>query len=160
VQSKPKSVMDEIVPIQDIRLPKSLSTGVNRQPQYFNLGNEVKANSEKLLEEGPPTTNQMVAENTEFQGFDDKYENLTPNEKTQMEDFFRKYQEQQIEDFLEQMMPKDPLRDRLYQMYESQFPEKLMAQYDKNMSGGIMAADQPKQKSSVELLAEYDYKIG
>ena len=45
-------------------------------------------------------------------------------------------------------------------MYESQFPEKLMAQYDKNMSGGIMAEGKPKEKSSVELLAEYDYKIG
>jgi len=145
VQSKPKTVMDEIVPIQDIRLPKTPPAGVSKQPQYFSLGDRV--------EEGPPTTDQMMADNIDFQGFDEKYENLTPKQKDQIEDFFKEY-------YFKRMMPEDPLKDTLKEMYESQFPEKLMAQYDKNMSGGIMAEGKPKEKSSVELLAEYDYKIG
>jgi len=160
VQSKPKTVMDEIVPIQDIRLPKTPPAGVSKQPQYFSLGDRVQADADDRLEEGPPTTNQMVADNIDFQGFDEKYENLTPKEKDQIEDFFYEYQKKRKEDYFKRMMPEDPLKDTLKQIYESQFPEKLMAQYNKNMSGGIMADGKPKEKSSVELLAEYDYKIG
>ena len=130
MQSKPKTVMDEIVPIGQLKPPRSM-----KQPQYFNIGGPVD-NATQRLADGPPTTEQpmMASEN---QGLRDRFDELDREEKDQLFDFMYEFNRRQQPE--SDKMMDDFLFDRFEELYESQFPERLQAQFKRNMNGGIMA---------------------
>tara|TARA_A100001015_G_scaffold33508_1_gene37155 strand:- start:31 stop:489 length:459 start_codon:yes stop_codon:yes gene_type:complete len=136
VQSKPKTVMDEIVPIGQLKPPRSM-----KQPQYFKIGGPVNIdgpddNATQRLADGPPTTEQpmMVSDN---QGLRDRFDQLDKQEKDQLFDFMYEFDRRQFPE--SDKMRDDFLFDRFEELYESQFPERLQAQFERNMNGGIMA---------------------
>mgnify|MGYP001429307467 CR=1 FL=1 len=136
MQSKPKTVMDEIVPIGQLKPPRSM-----KQPQYFKIGGPVNIdgpddNATQRLADGPPTTEQpmMVSDN---QGLRDRFDQLDKQEKDQLFDFMYEFDRRQFPE--SDKMRDDFLFDRFEELYESQFPERLQAQFKRNMNGGIMA---------------------
>jgi hypothetical protein len=128
--------MDEIVPIGQLKPPRSM-----KQPQYFKIGGPVNIdgpddNATQRLADGPPTTEQpmMASEN---QGLRDRFDELDREEKDQLFDFMYEFNRRQQPE--SDKMRDDFLFDRFEELYESQFPERLQAQFKRNMNGGIMA---------------------
>ena len=145
MQSKPKTVMDEIVPINKLK--------PMRGPQGLAFG----GSSNQLLAEGPPTTDQgpKYAESS----LEDKYRNLSPEERNQMFKFFDDYHQYMFPD-REEDLENDFLFQRLKEMDNELKGNQLMARYNRNMNGGIMANTEPKEKSPLELLKDIEFDIG
>jgi hypothetical protein len=76
----------------------------------------------------------MASEN---QGLRDRFDELDREEKDQLFDFMYEFNRRQQPE--SDKMRDDFLFDRFEELYESQFPERLQAQFKRNMNGGIMA---------------------
>ena len=60
----------------------------------------------------------------------------------------------------EEDLENDFLFQRLKEMENELKGNQLMAQYNRNMNGGIMANSEPKEKSPLELLKDIEFDIG